>query len=216
MYHTNTSIMQHFISKLIQSSASCIPSCRYNHAKVSRVEFLGLLYEFMINSDCIVLFLYTHIHLIRWITYNYIKLHVFEDFVYVFVNEWISVGLNGFYAVVLSSVGTTMLTLAILPSVLASHVAQITLRIIETGGHTILAIGLFGAIKRAAAHLGSEVGAGNAEDLLGHNMVNALLQVGNLLFQPCQQPFGNLAQEDTAFAARVKKARLAGTEQFLW
>ena len=132
------------------------------------------------------------------------------------MNEWISVGLDSFYAVILGTVGTTMLTLAILPSVLASHVAQIALRIIETGGHTILTVGLFSAIECTTAHLSSEVGAGDAEDLFGHNMIDALLQVGNLLFQPCQQPFGNLAQEDTAFATRVKKARLAGTEQLLW
>ena len=132
------------------------------------------------------------------------------------MDKRISVGLDSFYSVVLSAVGTTMLTFAVLPSVLASHVVQVALCVIETGGHTILTIGLLGAIERAAAHLGGEVGAGNAEDLLGHNMVDALLQVGNLLFQPCQQPFGNLAKEDTAFATRVKKARLAGTEQFLW
>ena len=132
------------------------------------------------------------------------------------MDKRISVGLNGFYAVVLGTVGPTMLTFAVLPSVLASHIAQVALRIVETGGHTILTIGLFGAIECATTHLGGEVGAGNAEDLFGHNMVDALLQVGNLLFQPCQQPFGNLAQKDTAFAARVKKARLAGTEQLLW
>jgi hypothetical protein len=142
-------------------------------------------------------------------------LHILEDFVYIFVNEWISVGLDGFYAVVLSAVGTTIFALAVLPSVLASHVAQAALYIIETCGNTILAISLLGTIKCAAAHLGSEVSAGNAEDLLGHNMINALLQVGNLLFQPCQQPFGNFAQENTAFAAWVEKARLAGTEQLL-
>ena len=132
------------------------------------------------------------------------------------MDKRISVGFNCFHAVILGTVGTTMLTFAVLPSVLASHIAQVTLHIIETGGHTILAIGLLGAIECAAAHLSGEVGAGYAEDLLGHNMVDALLQVGNLLFQPCQQPFGNLAQEDTAFATRVKKARLAGTEQLLW
>jgi hypothetical protein len=143
-------------------------------------------------------------------------LHVFEDFVYVFVNEWIGVGLNGFYAVVLGAVGTTIFAFAILPSVLASHIAQVALHVVESGTYTILTIGLFGAIERAAAHLGGEVGTGNAEDLFGHNMVDALLQVGNLLFQPSQQPFGNLTQIDTAFAARVEKARLAGTEQLLW
>lgn len=133
-----------------------------------------------------------------------------------FMDKGISVRFNSFYAVVLGTIGTTMLTLAVLPSVLASHVEQIALSIIETGGHTILTIGLLGAIERATAHLSGEVGAGDAEDLLGHNMIDALLQVGNLLFKACQQPFGNLTQEDTAFATWVKKARLAGTEQLLW
>ena len=128
----------------------------------------------------------------------------------------IRIGLNRFYAVVLGTIGATMLTLAVLPNVLASHIAQIALCIIETGGHTILTIGLFGAIECAAAHLGGEVGAGDAEDLFGHNMVDALLQVGNLPFKPCQQSFCNLTQEDTAFAARVEEACLAGTEQLLW
>ena len=119
------------------------------------------------------------------------------------MDKRISVGLDSFYSVVLSAVGTTMLTFAVLPSVLASHVAQVALCVIETGGHTILTIGLLGAIERATTHLGGEVGAGDAEDLLGHNMIDALLQVGNLLFKARQQPFGNLTQEDTAFAARV-------------
>ena len=61
-----------------------------------------------------------------------------------------------------------------------------------------------------------EVGAGNSKNLFGHNMVNALLQVRYLFLQSRQESFGNLAQEDTALATRVKKARLAGTEQLLW
>ena len=96
---------------------------------------------------------------------------------------------------------------------LASHGAQVALRIVETGGHTVLAIGLLGAIKCATTHLGGEVGAGNAEDLFVHNMVDTLLQVWKLLFEACQEPFCNLAQEDTALAARVEEPRLAGTEQ---
>ena len=140
-------------------------------------------------------------------------MHFLEDFIDTFVNKWIGVGLNGFYAVILSSVSTTILALAVLPSVLASHIAQITLHIIKTGGHTVFAVGLLGAIERAAAHLGGEVGTGDAKDLFGHNVVDALLQVGYLFFEACQQPFGNLAQEDTAFATRVEKPRFAGTEQ---
>ena len=131
------------------------------------------------------------------------------------MDKRIRIGLNSFYAVVLGAVGTTILALAILPSVLAAHIAQVALHIVESRTYTILAVGLFGAIECAAAHLGGEVGAGDAEDLFGHNMIDALLQVGNLLFKPSQQPFGNLTQEDTGFAAWVEEARLAGTEQLL-
>ena len=90
----------------------------------------------------------------------------------------------GIGAEVLALAGTAMFATSLqVPYVLASHVAQVALSIIEAGGHTILTIGLLGAIERAAAHLGGKVGAGDAEDLLGHNMVNALLQVGDLLFE---------------------------------
>ena len=132
------------------------------------------------------------------------------------MDKRISVGLDGFYAVILGTVGATILTLAVLPNVLASHIAQVALCIIETGGHTVLSIGLFGAIECAAAHFGSKVCAGNAKYLFGHYMVNALLQVRYLFLQSRQESFGNLAQEDTTLTASVEKARLAGAEQLLW
>ena len=131
------------------------------------------------------------------------------------MNKWISVDLNGFDAVVLGTIGTTMLTLAVLPSVATAIVPQVALRVAESRADAVLTVGLLGAIERAAAHLGSEVGASDAENLLGHDVVDAFLQVGDLVFQPCQQPFGNFAQEDTALAARVKKARFGTAEQLL-
>ena len=217
MYHTNASIMQHFISKFIKSTTTSIPSCRNNHAKISWVEYLGLLHKFMINSDCIVFFLNTNVYLVWRITYNYIELHIFLKYFFNrFVDKRISIGFNGFYTVVLGTVGATMLTLAVLPSVLASHIAQIALFVLESRTNTVFAICLLGAIKRAAAHLGGKVGTSDAEYLFCHNVVYALLQVGYLLFEARQQSFGNLAQEDTALAARVEKSRFAGTEQLLW
>ena len=80
--------------------------------------------------------------------------------------------------------GTTMLTAALgIPRVSAPLVPHIASIIAESLGDAILAVGQLGAVERPAAHLGGEVGASNAEELLGHNMVNTLLQVGNLLFQ---------------------------------
>ena len=131
------------------------------------------------------------------------------------MDKRIGVGLYGFYTIVLGTVGTTMLTLAILPSVLASHIAQIALFVMKSRTNAVFAIGLLGAVERAAAHFGGEVGTSNAKNLFCHNVVNALLQVGYLLFKTRQQSFSNLAQKDTALATRVEKSRFAGTKQ-LW
>ena len=138
-----------------------------------------------------------------------------EYFIDTFVNKRVGVGLNTFNTVILGTVGTTMLTFAVLPSVLAAQIAQVALCIIKTSGHTILTIGLFGAIERAATHLGGEIGTGDAEDLPGHDVVDTLLQVGDLLFETRQQPFRNLAQEDAALAAGIEKPRIGTAEQLL-
>jgi len=133
------------------------------------------------------------------------------------VNKRIGVGLAGIGTEVLALTGTAVFAAALqVPSVTAAVVAQVALRVAESRADAVFAVGLFGAVEGATAHLGGEVGAGDAEDLLGHNVVYALLQVRNMLFKTCQQPLGNLAQKDPALATRVKKARLAGTEQFLW
>ena len=54
-----------------------------------------------------------------------------------------------------------------------------------------------------------------AKDLLGHHVVDALLQVGYLLFEPCKQPLGNLPQKDATLAAGVEKACLRTAEQLM-
>lgn len=131
------------------------------------------------------------------------------------MDKRIGVGLNGFYAVVLSAISATMLALAVHPSMLTSYIAQVALHVTENGSDTVLTVGLLGAVECATAHLGGEVGASDAEDLLRHDVVDALLQVGNLLFETCQQPFRNFAQKDPALAAGIEEARLAGAEQLL-
>lgn len=120
------------------------------------------------------------------------------------MDKGIGVGFADVGAEVFAFAGTAALAAALrVPSVVASLVQQVALLVAEGGADAILAIGLFGAIERPAAHLSSEVSAGNAEDLSGHNVVDTLLKVWKLRFQPCQQPLGNLAQEDATLAARV-------------
>ena len=132
------------------------------------------------------------------------------------MNKWIGVCLVGIGAEIFAFAGTTMLTAALgIPSMFAPLVPHIAGIIAESLGDAVLAVGQLGAVERAAAHLGGEVGASNAENLLYHNVVDALLQVGYLLFETRQQPFGNLTQKDAALTAGVEKSCLRTAEQFL-
>jgi len=132
------------------------------------------------------------------------------------MDKGIGVCLADVGAEIFAFAGAAVLAAALrIPSVLTAFVPQVALLVAEGGGNAVLAVGKLGAVECPAAHLGGEIGTGNAENLLGHNMVDALLQVGYLLFKSCQQPLGNLPQEDTALAARVEKACLGAAEQLL-
>ena len=101
------------------------------------------------------------------------------------MDKGIGVRLAAVGAEVLAFAGAAILAAALrIPGVLAAVVQQVALLVAEGGGDAVLAVGKLRAVERAAAHLGGEVGTGDAEDLSGHNVVDALLQVGDLRFQP--------------------------------
>ena len=92
------------------------------------------------------------------------------------MDKGIGVGLAAVGAEVLAFAGAAVLAAALrVPGVVAAVVAEVALRVAEGGGDAVLAVGKLGAVERPAAHLGGEVGTGDAEDLLGHNVVNAFL-----------------------------------------
>ena len=92
------------------------------------------------------------------------------------MDKRVGVGLAAVAAKVFAFAGSAVFTAALrIPCVVASLVQQVALYVMEGGADAVLAVGLFGAVERPAAHLGGEVGAGNAKDLLGHYMVNPLL-----------------------------------------
>ena len=92
------------------------------------------------------------------------------------MDKWIGVGLAAVGAEVFAFAGAAVLAAALrVPGVLAPLVQQVALCISKSGADAVLAVGLLGAVERPAAHLGGEVGASDAEDLLGHHVVDALL-----------------------------------------
>ena len=99
-----------------------------------------------------------------------------EYFIDTFVNKRISVGLARIGAEILALAGTAVFAATLcVPSMATAVVAQVALRVSESRADAVLAVGLLGAVERTAAHLGGKVGAGDAENLLRHDVVDALL-----------------------------------------
>ena len=92
------------------------------------------------------------------------------------MNKWIGVGLAGIGAVVFAFASSAMDAAAfVVPCVVAPLIQQVALQVMKGGADAVLAIGQLSAIECATAHLGSEVGTGDAEDLLCQDVVNPLL-----------------------------------------
>lgn len=120
------------------------------------------------------------------------------------MDKGISIGLSAFGAEVLAFAGAAVLAAALrVPGVVAAVVEQVALCVVESRADAVLAVGQLGTIERPTAHLSGEVSAGDAEDLLGHHVVDTFLQIGYLLFESCKQALDNLTQKDSTLAARV-------------
>ena len=79
----------------------------------------------------------------------------------------------------------------------------------------ILPVGVFGTIGTAAGEETGQLGDGDAEQLFMEDVVDALLQVGDLRRKADQKTLCDLAQEDAAFAGGVKEGGIRIAEQLL-
>ena len=69
----------------------------------------------------------------------------------------------------------------------------------------MLARGIFGAVDASTCHVGREPGDADAEDLIGQNVVDALFEVGDLVFQTMCEAARDLTQEDTRLGYRIQE-----------
>lgn len=67
----------------------------------------------------------------------------------------------------------------------------------------ILAVGVFGAVDAAPGQQAGQLGDGDAIELIVEDVVHPLLQIGDLVGQPHQQPLGDLPQKHAGLARRV-------------
>jgi len=131
------------------------------------------------------------------------------------VDEFIRVCLKLFAAFVVSLVCPAGGASAVFPLVLDAPKADVALRIIEGGADRVFPVGDFGAVQGAARHQTGELCDANPEELVLHDVVDALLPIGDLRFQPLVEPPGDLAQEHAGLAGWVEKSGFWIAPEFL-
>lgn len=91
---------------------------------------------------------------------------------------------------------------AVFPHVRCVLKTDVALHILKVGDR-VFTVGVFRAVHAPPPQQAGQLSDGNAVKLLVENVVHPLLQIGDLILQPHQQPLGDLPQKHTGFAGRV-------------
>lgn len=91
------------------------------------------------------------------------------------------------------------------------HMAFLVVKVADT----VRTVGPFAAIERAATQQRGKFGQGNAKHLTVHDVVNALLTVGNGFGQATVKPLDYLTKKYARLAERVEKGGCRTAEQLL-
>ena len=162
--------------------------------QIARFELLRLLYEQLVDrrgarAEAAV------VQLIRRVADDYVKLHVTSKNLVdprldvVGVNERVSVGFQSFAAIQASScsrrnIGTCSSS-HVCSSPLEPYVARIVL---ERLCNRVRAVRVFAAIQTAPRQQTGQMRDADAEHLLCQDVIDPLLQIGNLVLQALRQP----------------------------
>jgi hypothetical protein len=93
--------------------------------------------------------------------------------------------------------GSAKFAFAILPCVFHAFKPDVASITGETLGDRVRATGVFRAIHASPRQQAGQVRDTNAKYLLGQNMIDAFLEIGNLCRKPTREAAGNLTQKHT-------------------
>ena len=88
-------------------------------------------------------------------------------------------------------------------------------RLVVEVADAVLAVGMLAAVEATATEVGGELGDGDAEHLAVHDMVDALLTVGNLRLQATVEPLDDFAEKDATLGEGVEERSVGTAEQLL-
>ena len=91
----------------------------------------------------------------------------------------------------------------VIPSVLGAFKPDVAFWGVEGCADGVLTVGVLLAVDTAASDEGGELSDSNPVNLLGENVVNPLLRIGNQGGQPIVESAGRLPQKDPGFDERI-------------
>lgn len=121
------------------------------------------------------------------------------------VNERVGVGFQSCRPVENGFARAAILALVAIPSVFEALEPDVAIVAGEGFGDGVLAVGVLGAIHAAPREQAGDLRDADAEHLPGEDVVHALLQIRNLLFQSLSEADRDLAQEHAGFRAGVQE-----------
>ncbi len=124
------------------------------------------------------------------------------------MDELVGVGFEFLAAFVVGFVRPAEGAAAVLPGMFDALEADVAFGGVKGLADGILAVGGLGAIDRAARKQAGQLGDGDTEELVFHDVVDTLLAVGDFGLQPLVEPAGNLTQKHARLAGRVEKSGL--------
>ncbi|OPZ12114.1 MAG: hypothetical protein BWZ07_01555 [Alphaproteobacteria bacterium ADurb.BinA280] len=149
--------------------------------------------------------------MIWWITDDYVELHIVSKQLddaslnVIRVNKRIGIILNTRISIEECFWSTTKYALRVSPRMLDSLKPDVARLAGKAFGNRVFAIGVFGAIHTAPREQAGELRDADTKHLSGQYVIDARLQVGNLLRQARREAAGDLAEEHARLGAGVEK-----------
>ncbi len=127
---------------------------------------------------------------------------------------FIGVGLQLVPTLILTFGRSAKQAFSILPGVFDPLIPDISAGILKSRD-VILAVGELGTVDTSPREQAGQFSDGDGVELVVENVVDALLQIGDLGLQPFDEPLGDLPQKYPGFAGRVQEGGIGVGEQLL-
>ena len=113
------------------------------------------------------------------------------------MDELVGMGFQLIISFIFLPAGSAVSAAVVVPGMLNLFMQNVTCRIFKYLRNRVFTIRQLGALERPSGKQSGQFCNSTTKNLLAEYVVDSLLLVGNLFFEPFHEAFGNLSKEDT-------------------